>query len=55
MISDGDLNDLRDLLARMTIEQKLALLVAVKREARNQSRRGPLPGSADDHRTPSYQ
>lgn len=55
MIGDDDLNDLRDLLARMTIEQKLALLVAVKREARNQARRGPLPGIDADHQTPSYQ
>jgi hypothetical protein len=55
MNREDDLDDLRDLLARMTIEQKLTLLVAVKREARAQSWRGPLPGTDADLPTPSCQ
>ena len=55
MTAEDDLKELRSLLARMTIEQKLGLLVAVKRESRIQARRGPLPGTAADHPMPSYQ
>lgn len=55
MIGESDLTELRALLPRMTIEQKLTLLAAVKREVRSQSPRAPSQETGGDLLTPSYQ
>lgn len=55
MTAEKDMIEMRSLLARMTIEQKLELLVAVNRRAWIQSRREPSLGTAADHPNPSCQ
>lgn len=55
MTAKDDLIELRRLLARMTIEQKLELLAAVKQEARSLAPLWPLPGTCADHPKPSCQ